>query len=77
MHRDLKPENILQRSDDGKWVLADFGLSASFQEKFLYDKCGTMGYMAPEIMQQNGYENSYNQNYNSACDLYSLGIIAY
>ena len=28
-------------------------------------------------MDQNGNENSYNQNYNSACDLYSLGIIAY
>ena len=36
-----------------------------------------MGYMAPEIMDQNGNENSYNQNYNSACDLYSLGIITY
>lgn len=47
MHRDLKPENILQRSKDGKWVIADFGLSASFNEPFLYDKCGTMGYMAP------------------------------
>ena len=28
-------------------------------------------------MDQNGNENSYNQNYNSACDLYSLGIITY
>ena len=28
MHRDLKPENILLRSEDNRWVLADFGLSA-------------------------------------------------
>jgi len=28
MHRDLKPENILLRSEDNRWVLVDFGLSA-------------------------------------------------
>lgn len=50
MHRDLKPENIMLRESDGKWVLADFGLSAFLNEDHIYDKCGTMGYMAPEIL---------------------------
>lgn len=50
MHRDLKPENILLRPKDMKWVLIDFGLSAFINEQYLYDKCGTMGYMAPEVL---------------------------
>ena len=38
----------------------------------MYDKCGTMGYIAPEIM-----ELPENKKYAQACDTYSLGIIAY
>jgi serine/threonine protein kinase len=53
MHRDLKPENILLREKDQKWVLADFGLSAFTNEQYLYDRCGTMGYMAPEVLAEN------------------------
>lgn len=49
MHRDIKPENILLRAEDERWVLADFGLAACSQDKSLFTKCGTMGYMAPEI----------------------------
>lgn len=49
MHRDIKPENILLRAEDDRWVLADFGLAACSQDKSLFTKCGTMGYMAPEI----------------------------
>jgi serine/threonine protein kinase len=52
MHRDLKPENILMRSG-GRFecVIADFGLSAWTDEKqHLYVRCGTPGYVAPEIV---------------------------
>lgn len=73
MHRDLKPENIIMRESDKKWVVADFGLAAFTNEAYLYDKCGTMGYIAPEIL----VENNKPQQYTSACDLYSLGVIAY
>lgn len=47
MHRDLKPENIVMRESDQEWVLVDFGIAAYTNQKYLYDKCGTMGYMAP------------------------------
>jgi serine/threonine protein kinase len=47
MHRDLKPENIIMRESDQEWVLADFGLAAYTNQKYLYDKCGTMGFIAP------------------------------
>ena len=76
MHRDLKPANILQRGSDKKWVLVDFGLASNLLEKALYDKCGTSGYIAPEIMAHEA-ENIHNKVISSACDLYSLGIVAY
>lgn len=47
MHRDLKPENIILREEDNKWVIGDFGLAARSDKDYLYDKCGTMGYIAP------------------------------
>lgn len=53
MHRDLKPENIVMRESDGEWVLVDFGLAAYTNGKYLYDRCGTMGYIAPEILAEN------------------------
>jgi serine/threonine protein kinase len=72
MHRDIKPENVILREEDGKWVISDFGLAAKSNEEYLYDKCGTMGYIAPEIM-----ELQENQKYAQSCDTYSLGVVAY
>ena len=73
MHRDLKPENMILREADGRWVLADFGLAAFTQEDFLFDTCGTMGYIAPEITN----ENRSPQAYTAACDAYSAGVMIY
>jgi len=49
MHRDLKPENIMLRSTDTfEPVIGDFGLASNVdQEKYLYYRCGTPGYVAP------------------------------
>ena len=74
MHRDIKPENIIYRKEEEKWVLGDFGLAAKSNEEYIYNKCGTMGYIAPEIMEMNE-ENP--KRYSQECDIYSLGIIAY
>ena len=51
MHRDLKPENILLKSDKEFHIkISDFGLGAIVNEKeHLFNKCGTPGYVAPEI----------------------------
>ena len=52
MHRDIKLENILlKHKDDIKSVkLTDFGLATKVNvSKLLYPKCGTPGYVAPEI----------------------------
>lgn len=51
MHRDLKPENILYqvKGDHSSLKVADFGLSTMASEyPYLYPKCGTPGFVAPE-----------------------------
>lgn len=75
MHRDLKPENILFRTPNCKEtdvVLADFGLSTIVnQKKYLFFRCGTPGYVAPEVINL----KDENATYSEICDVFSLGVI--
>lgn len=76
MHRDLKPENLLFMNKDDLHSLriADFGLAQSIDVRpYLYPKCGTPGFVAPEILN----ETSEDPDYGLACDLFSCGIILY
>ncbi len=54
VHRDLKPENLLFGADDETIKVTDFGLSKIASKK-LKTACGTPGYVAPEILEQEGY----------------------
>ena len=60
MHRDIKPENIIIKKKDGDIsdiILADFGLSEHLDKKnFLFKRCGTPGYVAPEILADEPYD---------------------
>jgi serine/threonine protein kinase len=47
MHRDLKPENIMFSETIHNLKLIDFGLTTKEPGKV---KCGTAGYIAPEIL---------------------------
>lgn len=74
MHRDIKPENLILRNSDSETdvVLADFGLSEKYAEdeqQLLFKRCGTPGYVAPEILN--------NGKYDTKADVFSLGIIFY
>jgi serine/threonine protein kinase len=72
VHRDIKPENILltDSSDIPSIKLADFGLSNFTGPNDIQNlACGTLGYVAPEVLTQSGY--------NYKVDIWSIGVIAY
>eukprot|EP00064_Thunnus_orientalis_P008767 superscaffoldBa00001068_g8790 len=71
VYRDLKLENILLDSS-GHIVLTDFGLSKEFdQMERAFSVCGTIEYMAPEIVE--GGESGHDK----AVDWWSLGVLMY
>jgi len=71
VHRDLKPENLLLASKENCWDLkiADFGLACVIGDEKLYLRCGSPGYVAPELLQEKGYD--------CQADMFSVGVIFY
>lgn len=71
VHRDLKPENILLTSenDDMEFKIIDFGLAACCSTSMLHDRCGSPGYVAPEVLDK--------QPYDSKVDIFSAGVVLY
>ena len=58
VHRDLKPENIILVSEENDFdiCIADFGLATMVKEgELLDDGCGTIGFVAPEILKKQKY----------------------
>lgn len=76
MHRDLKPENIMfkeQNSVAGLRIV-DFGLATRTDvDKYPFPKCGTPGYVAPEIANL----KDLSLKYDKICDMFSIGCIFY
>lgn len=69
IHRDIKPENILL-DENLSPKLCDFGWSVELKKNEKRQTfCGTYEYMAPEIFE--------SENYFSAVDVWSLGILLY
>ncbi|KAM6987591.1 ribosomal protein S6 kinase-related protein-like [Tautogolabrus adspersus] len=69
VHRDVKMENILL-SDQGHLRLSDFGLSRRIKRGGrLFTICGTIQYMAPEVLSGGPY--------NHSADWWSLGILLF
>ncbi|XP_034536156.1 serine/threonine-protein kinase 33 isoform X2 [Notolabrus celidotus] len=80
VHRDLKLENILVKNapdEDEKGRInikvTDFGLSVQTGgvgiENIMTEACGTLIFMAPEIMSGRGYTRW--------CDVWSIGVVMY
>jgi serine/threonine protein kinase len=53
IHRDIKPDNLVMKEKDNfdTLTIVDFGLSTTSNvNRYLFYKCGTPGYVAPEIL---------------------------
>jgi len=75
MHRDLKPANILVERG-GKIKIIDFGLATYIDDDdYIFKKCGTPGYIAPEVF--NYDPKSSSTFYNESCDIFSAGCLFY
>ncbi|KRZ03673.1 Aurora kinase A [Trichinella zimbabwensis] len=71
VHRDIKAENVLVDENDVV-KLADFGLSAylsELSEAGAKHLCGTLNYLAPEVLRRNGYDEKV--------DLWAVGVLIY
>uniref|UniRef100_A0A8C7LN42 non-specific serine/threonine protein kinase n=1 Tax=Oncorhynchus kisutch TaxID=8019 RepID=A0A8C7LN42_ONCKI len=70
IYRDLKPENILL-DEEGHIKITDFGLSkeATDHDKRAYSFCGTIEYMAPEVVNRRGHTQS--------ADWWSFGVLMF
>ncbi|CAH0546581.1 unnamed protein product [Brassicogethes aeneus] len=74
IYRDIKLENILV-DESGHVVLTDFGLSKELpraqSDKRAYSFCGTIEYMAPEVVKGG------TQGHDIAVDWWSVGVLTY
>ncbi|CAG9328364.1 unnamed protein product [Blepharisma stoltei] len=70
VHRDIKLENIIltSKSNDFEFKLADFGI-ADYCKENLTLRCGSPGYIAPEILRKDVY--------NTKVDVFSAGVVLY
>jgi serine/threonine protein kinase len=70
VHRDLKPENLVFTShDEFDFKIIDFGLAAFCVTGGLNDRCGSPGYVAPEVLD--------NQSYDDKADVFSAGVVLF
>mmetsp|Transcript_16051 Transcript_16051/g.32915 ORF Transcript_16051/g.32915 Transcript_16051/m.32915 type:complete len:1125 (+) Transcript_16051:240-3614(+) len=78
-HRDIKLANLLTtgEKDRKKSIfvkLGDYGMSDFIDPSnfLLYGRCGTPGYVAPEILRA-----KKNEGYKNKVDLFSVGVVMY
>ncbi len=70
-HLDLKPENMIVTGYDQIYLI-DFGLATTQQR--MQDRCGTLEYMAPEVLRSEDDEAEFDTR---RADKWSLGCVLY
>lgn len=56
--------------------ICDFGLAMKINSKsYIYKRCGTPGYVSPEIIKADSDTNSFTVT--PKCDTFSVGVILY
>ena len=67
LRRDIKPENLLLQSpnDDLALKIADFGFAKENNGNNLQPHCGSLCYMAPEILKHHTYGTQPSSSYRS------------
>ncbi|EFX72472.1 hypothetical protein DAPPUDRAFT_308251 [Daphnia pulex] len=68
IHRDIKPENLLL-GIRGEIKIADFGWSVHAPSSRRTTMCGTLDYLAPEMVE--------GRSHDERVDLWTLGILCY
>lgn len=83
VHRDIKSTNIMFNVEEGKdgagevLKIIDFGLCGDMKDRSLdslmHDKCGTLGYLAPELIAK----KSKSYFYDGRVDVFSTGVLLF
>ncbi|GJJ71039.1 hypothetical protein EMPS_03389 [Entomortierella parvispora] len=68
IHRDMKPENLLLGLN-GELKISDFGWSVHSPQTRRKTLCGTLDYLAPEVVE--------GRLHSTEVDLWSLGVLCY
>ena len=86
IHRDLKPENVLlchpsRNGDPGSTAaelkICDFGTALRLRPgQQLVTPCGTLAYMAPEIVAASRARGG-ERGYDTKADVWSVGVLMY
>lgn len=74
-HRDMKPENLVfcsDEPDDNQIKVIDWGLGFYFGQARMSSAVGSLTYAAPEVL-----DSKRGTVYDSSCDVWSLGVLAY
>lgn len=77
-HRDIKPANVMLKKtvdiNPEDVIFVDFGLAATaFDQDPVFKRCGTPGYIAPEVIAMKNEETAYKVP--PKCDLFSTGVV--